>query len=189
MEKKSKVKDWKSTAVVCLLSLSLISVIAFIAVKQAKFRAERRACYSNQKVLAGVVEMYETDTKSTVTAINEVFYLNVKEAGLYYTAHGDPGAGSNSHLNYRLAGRDLFCIRHGSYKGLKGNQNLPPKQELISAGITDGKLLADANAEFPFEAYMDGLSSNPYTYGFVSIILILALTTARLVYIKIISSR
>lgn len=139
--------------IVLLLMISTLAAIAVPGFTSARARANQRACYANQKTLAGAIEMYELDhPKKKVKKIDLDLLLELKQKGYLQKLLQDPGQGSGTELNYERVGKSMFCIRHGSIQCKAGQGALPPRQELLSAGIKDEKLLKRAAETFPRHA-------------------------------------
>ena len=103
---------------------SLIAIVAAIAMpnfKKAREQARLKACYANQRVILGAVEMYNMDNAEMITGLKDE---DVRESGLlvrgkylkspvispepdcYYQSQGDlSGTGT------------ITCTRHGSFDG------------------------------------------------------------------------
>ena len=78
-------------------------------------RANTRACYANQKTIAGAVEMYNLDHNTKRTRLDAAFYNSLRSGGYLQTIPTDPGAGFGSSANYQLTqgANGVSCIAHG----------------------------------------------------------------------------
>ena len=133
-------------ALIFITTLMMISVPGFT---KARERAYQRACYANQKTIAGAIEMYQLDhSANKVTTIDMNLLRELQREGYLKDLIDDPGAGPNTALNYALVNKTVFCVNHGSIQGIDGWSSKPPKEELISAGIKDEKLIDRASATF-----------------------------------------
>ena len=55
-----------------MIVIAIIGVLAAIAVpnfRKARERANQRACYANQKTVAGALEMYNLDNNKSITQL------------------------------------------------------------------------------------------------------------------------
>ncbi len=99
-----------------IIALAAISVPNFRAARE---RANVRACYANQKTIAGAVEMYNLDNNTLRTDVGLTFLDELVEGGYLQTIPRDPGQGSRSGSNYHAAhgGAGIACQVHGSIPG------------------------------------------------------------------------
>ena len=173
--------------IVIMLVISTLLAIAVPGFTKARERANQRACYANQKTLAGAIEMYELDHPGkNIKMIDMDLLVELKQKGYLTNLLEDPGAGPNSELNYELVGKTMFCLRHGSIQGIKGHGSRPPRDELIAAGIKDQKLIKRASETFapePNSARNLFYKGVPF-YFFLSLFLLL-LEIVRLVVRKV----
>ena len=106
-----------SIFICALIVLSIIGMLAAISVpnfRKARERANSRACYANQKTVAGALEMYNLDNNASVPRLTDEVWRNLREQGYLQTVPDDPGFGSGSHHNYRLTAEgDIYCTCHG----------------------------------------------------------------------------
>ncbi len=139
---------------------ALLSVMAIPGFRPAPERARQRACYANQKILAGAIEMFNLDHKVEVKTINSELLQRLQEEGYLSEAIKDPGGGPESGNRYHLVKDTLFCTHHGSIQGLSGEAGLPPRQELAAARVENQKLLARAQTKFPEEKWQANLGAD-----------------------------
>ncbi len=128
-----------------LLLLSLIFVPGFM---KARERANERACYNNQKTIAGAIEIYEEANNTEIKAIDVDLFRRLKEEKILKKLPTKVCADCKTNLNYALVGKKVFCINHGSIQGLKGNSGKPPRRELVLAGVKDEALIKRSAAKF-----------------------------------------
>ena len=141
--------DWLSFLVILSFIALIISIITIPGFRKAPERANQRACYANQKLIAGAIEMYELDSGKSYPVLDEKLFQQLVKNKYLLDTPNDPGGGDNSRLNYHRIDGMMFCLRHGSIQGLKGTSTMPPRQELIAAGISDKELIKKAAKEFP----------------------------------------
>jgi len=109
------------TLIELMIVIAIIGVLAAIAVpnfRAARERANIRACYANQKTIAGAVEMYNLDFNQNLTSIP---WNDLQANGYLQSVPGDPGYGppSNSSENYQLSqgsGDGIYCTKHGAIR-------------------------------------------------------------------------
>ena len=104
------------------MTLPLIGVAAAVAIpnfKSARVRANRRACYANQKTIAGAVEMYNLDYNANVTELTPELRSKLTESGYLMSFPTDPGQeeGDGSHYFLTAEGNGVACKMHGSIQG------------------------------------------------------------------------
>ncbi|MBI4862985.1 MAG: hypothetical protein HY815_22385 [Candidatus Riflebacteria bacterium] len=101
-----------------LLSLFVTTVVVIPNSRPFRERANTRACYAQQKSLAGAIEMYGLDKGVKVTALDEPLYRALRSGG-YFCAPSisDPGqpADSADHYKYVATGTSVTCVVHGQY--------------------------------------------------------------------------
>ena len=127
--------------IILALTLALLAVIV-PSFNRARHRANERACYANQKTIAGAFEMYSLDANSLkgVVDLEETLH-NLNKYGYLSDIPDDPGYGSDSSGHYILIDEDIMCIKHG---GIQRVENTPAsiRSVMIAAGIDDKVLLS-----------------------------------------------
>ena len=105
---------WAVTIALCLAVLSLPVVVPNI--HATRERANFRACYANQKTLAGALEMYNLDKCTRVTKLDDAMCRVLQSGGYLPTVPQDPGdgTGGSSHYAWTPRGNGIVCSRHGS---------------------------------------------------------------------------
>ena len=111
------------TLIELMIVIAIIGVLAAIAVpnfRKARERANQRACYANQKTVAGALEMYNLDNNRSITALGgDGVWSNLRSQGYLQTIPDDPGHGGGTHTHYELTTEgDIYCEKHG---GIQSN--------------------------------------------------------------------
>jgi competence protein ComGC len=105
-----------------LIVLFILGGLAAISVpnfRSARERANTRACFANQKTIAGAVEMYNLDSNCCRTDIGMQFLAELVKGGYLQSVPVDPGLGPNSGSNYYFTedGNGIACRIHGTIAG------------------------------------------------------------------------
>ena len=105
------------TLIELMIVIAIIGVLAAIAVpnfKAARERANTRACYANQKTIAGSIEMFNLD-KNTKRTDLQAMWGSLRSGGYLQQVPDDPGAGPGSSSNYQFtaSGVGVRCTVHG----------------------------------------------------------------------------
>jgi len=113
------ISDRRKVRAVAALPLALVAVFLAGAITQAldhRQRANSRACYSNQKCIAGAIEMYDLDKNTKVTSLDPAMWKALRSGGYLQWIPPDPGEGPGSNPNYRFTpgGNRVRCEVHGS---------------------------------------------------------------------------
>lgn len=105
------------TLIELMIVIAIIGVLAAIAVpnfQKARERANQRACYANQKTIAGALEMYNLDFNTSLTELGETNLGILKSNGYLQAVPDDPGQGAGSSGKYKLSAEDgVYCDTHG----------------------------------------------------------------------------
>jgi len=94
------------TLIELMIVIAIIGVLAAIAVpnfKAARERANTRACYANQKTVAGAMEMYNLDKNTKRTDLSGMWSA-LKSGGYLQSVPNDPGSGTGSSAQYSYTG-------------------------------------------------------------------------------------
>jgi hypothetical protein len=86
----------------------------------ARERANTRACYANQKTIAGAVEMYNLDRMTRRSDIGRAFCEELVSRGYLQSVPNDPGQGgpeSASNYSSTAGGNGIKCTIHGTIQG------------------------------------------------------------------------
>ncbi len=140
-----------------LSSCAGIGIVAAIAVpnfRRARDRANQRACFANQKTIAGAMEMYNLDNGTNNLPLDETLFDKLKAAGYLQRIPKDPGQGENtSHHYITVPTTDsrgqpdcrIFCTHHGFIQPPAGSTRKDsPRKQLEALGVTDEDILARA---------------------------------------------
>jgi len=110
-----------------ILTVATVGALAAIAVpnfKAARERANFRACYANQKTVAGALELYNLDKNTKIRELTPQVWQDLKTGGYLQIVPIDPGQGEGSASNYYFtdkASSGIACRVHGSIQGeIKG---------------------------------------------------------------------
>jgi len=74
------------TLIELMIVIAIIGVLAAIAVpnfRRARERANQRACYANQKTIAGAIEMYNLDYNTSITTMSDGDCLSTLQGNGY----------------------------------------------------------------------------------------------------------
>lgn len=107
-------------------------------------RANIRACFANQKTLAGAVEMWNLDKNVRVADLDPGLLAALKAEGYLQSIPNDPGFGAGTSDRYVLLPEGLdgiACLAHGL---IRGDQALSARAQLEARGVRDPALLARA---------------------------------------------
>ncbi|MBI4865442.1 MAG: hypothetical protein HY816_00680 [Candidatus Wallbacteria bacterium] len=98
---------------VVVLGLSAIAVPNFRAARE---RSNTRACFANQKTIAGAVEMYNLDQNTCRKELDAGFLAELVQQGYLQCIPSDPGQGPASGANYFTTpdGCGIACRVHGA---------------------------------------------------------------------------
>ena len=106
------------TLIELMIVIAIIGVLAAIAVpnfKAARERANTRACYANQKTIAGALEMYNLDKNTKLTTMTSAILGSLKSGGYLQSTPNDPGQGNSSgNYKYISSGNGISCSIHGT---------------------------------------------------------------------------
>ena len=143
-----------------LSSCAGIGIFAAIAVpnfRKARNRANQRACFANQKTLAGALEMYNLDNNVDDSELNEEMLKKLQNGGYLQRIPNDPGQGENTshhYLKINYTGADgrptwrIFCTHHGFVRPPNGTTSKDsPRRQLEALGVTDSEVLSQARNE------------------------------------------
>lgn len=101
--------------VTVVVVLGVMAAIAVPNFQAARSRSNVRACFANQKTIAGAVEMYNLDFNTDISDLRGVWDA-LKDNGYLQSLPNDPGAGAHSHGNYRFdegSANGITCLHHG----------------------------------------------------------------------------
>lgn len=108
------------TLIEIMIVCAIIAVLAAIAVphfKAAREKAHMRACYENQRKIAGAIEMYNLDLNSRISAISADFLNTLVSRQYLKTYPIDPATGDRDAYSIVTLSGDkssVVCRFHGS---------------------------------------------------------------------------
>ncbi|MBI3892290.1 MAG: hypothetical protein HY303_12275, partial [Candidatus Wallbacteria bacterium] len=93
-----------------------LAAIAVPNFRAARERSNTRACFANQKTIAGAVEMYNLDQNTCRKEIGVAFLQELAQQGYLQCVPDDPGCGPGSAANYFTisGGNGIACRAHGA---------------------------------------------------------------------------
>lgn len=88
-------------------------------------KEEKEACYWNQKILIGALEMYKLDKNTVVEVVDPAFQATLVSEGYLKQVLDDPGQGPDTANHYSLRKDGAFdCTVHGCLVTVAGG---PPQ--------------------------------------------------------------
>lgn len=129
--------------------LVAMAAFALAAVAMPPFRhrcrsAPIRACFANQKTLAGAVEMYNLDFNTEVTRLDPPMRTELVKQGYLQVYPTDPSVGPGSEGNYVLTpkhGNRILCLRHGPiFRPEDSPPGETPAEYLARIGVDPGRV-------------------------------------------------
>ena len=112
---------WRKLLFELALVLTILGVLSAMAVPNFGTNRERlntRACYANQKTIAGAMEMYNLDKNTKRTQLDAAWFTALHSGGYLQTLPQDPGQGGGTSANYQATdtGSGIKCITHGTIR-------------------------------------------------------------------------
>lgn len=121
-----------------------------------RHRAGIRACFANQKTIAGAIEMYNLDYGTDVKVLDASLREKLVEDGYLQQFPDDPGEGGPEAylmIAHAAVGNGILCLNHGTlqvgedFRDRAKNTNA--RSVLEACGITDPALLERARTSPP----------------------------------------
>lgn len=120
------------TLIEIMIVIAIVGVLAAIAVpsfREARKRANQRACYANIKTIAGALIQYNLD-KNTSYEEDPINFNFLTAEGYLQGPPDDPGAGGGSHGNYKVDtdpdSVGVLCSVHGRIGSGAGSTSPSP---------------------------------------------------------------
>ena len=116
---------WILVPVISLFAIAVFGILAAIAIpnfKKASEKANKRACFANQKVIAGGVEMYNLDFNTNVRQLDSSLFNKLKQEGYLQNIPHCPGKKTTSMdgASYSMDPTgEITCKIHGHIQGRK----------------------------------------------------------------------
>ena len=161
-------KGWPAWALPCAIGCGAIALAGLLAggmvaaiivpnFSRARDRANKRACFANQKTIAGAVEMHNLDYEEhQVRELTSPVLDDLLRNGYLQARPRDPGGDDRSSSHYMIfyAPGDTTptpsCTHHGFIQPPAGSRSTSsPREQLQAFGVTDGAVLARCSTEPP----------------------------------------
>jgi len=99
------------------VTIGMVGVVAAIAIpnfKKARKKAQQRACFANQKVILGAIEMYNMDNSKNISEINVETIQTLVKGQYLRKAPKCPKYGMYKAVGDLSADGEIKCSIHGS---------------------------------------------------------------------------
>lgn len=119
---------------------------------RSRHRANLRACFANQKTIAGAVEMYQLDYdvhQMPGGKLTDANWEKLRSDGYLQSIPDDPGFGPGTRDHYLLvpgASNGIVCLEHGTIQPPEGTSR-DPFAQLVAMGVRDTKVLSRASRD------------------------------------------
>ncbi|HOY65244.1 MAG TPA: VIT domain-containing protein [Candidatus Ozemobacteraceae bacterium] len=134
-----------------VLNPAFLGVFAPPNFRKAREQSRGKACFANQRVLLGAVEMYNMDhtvmmDRDPVTLALDIDKLTAEKFLKGGISKPDPACRYLAGPGSLLATGSIFCVRHGY---IEGEFRKPPEEQFADACVAYGCNPDDFDIEFP----------------------------------------
>ena len=111
---------WVLIPILFLIFISVAGILAAIAIPnftKARSKAQQRACYANQKTIAGATEMYNLDYNTRIHDLSNEFMTKLVSDGYLRSIPQCPSDKSGKQCYSMTPDGTVICSQHGSVSG------------------------------------------------------------------------
>ena len=116
---------WILVPALSLFAIAIFGIMAAIALpnfQKARLKANKRACFANQKTIAGAIEMYNLDFNTNIRQLDSAFFNRLKNEGYLQSIPYCPGnkTTSKNGSSYSIDSTgEISCESHGAVYGTR----------------------------------------------------------------------
>lgn len=107
------------TLIELMIVISIIGVLAAIAIpnfRTVRNRANKKACFANQKTLAGALEMYNLDMGENLVINGQSELKTLASKKYIQSVPADPGCKHGLDNYHSDHAGNVWCLFHGTYQ-------------------------------------------------------------------------